>query len=94
MGGGWWQEVGHKDPVKEQAVTWTWNKLNMLNELWVEEGESGELVLVEVHHEELVGGGELGALAGELPVEVGDVLPVALGGAWSAISYYRSMALV
>jgi len=50
----------------------------MLNELWVEEGESGELVLVEVHHEELVGGGELGALAGELPVEVGDVLPVAL----------------
>jgi len=50
----------------------------MLNELWVEEGESGELVLVEVHHEELVGGGELGALAGELPVEVGDVLAVAL----------------
>jgi len=51
----------------------------MLNELWVEEGESGELVLVEVHHEELVGGGELGALAGELPVEVGDILAVALG---------------
>ena len=67
----------------------------MLNELWVEEGESGELVLVEVHHEELVGGGELGALAGELPVEVGDVLAVALGRwctTWTGIFYSTSVS--
>ena len=51
---------------------------DMLNKLWVEEGESGKLVLVEVHHEELVGGRQLGLLGGELAVKVGDVFPVAL----------------
>lgn len=50
----------------------------MLHVLRVEEGEAGELVLVEVHHEELVGGREVRLLRGELPVEVGHVLPVAL----------------
>ena len=50
----------------------------MLDELWVEEGEAGELVLVEVHHEELVGGREVRLLGGELAVKVGDVLAVAL----------------
>ena len=45
-------------------------KLNMLNELRVEEGEAGELLLVQVHHEELVGGGQLGRLLCELAVEV------------------------
>ena len=51
---------------------------DMLNKLRVEEGESGKLVLVEVHHEELVGGRQLGLLGGELAVKVGDVFPVAL----------------
>ena len=50
----------------------------MLDVLRVEEGESGELVLVEVHHEELVGGGEVGLLGGELLVEVAHVLTMAL----------------
>ncbi len=50
----------------------------MLHVLRVEEGESRELVLVQVHHEELVGGREVGALRGELLVEVAHVLAVAL----------------
>lgn len=50
----------------------------MLHKFWIEEGESGKLVLVEVHHEELVRGRQLRLLGGELPVKVGDVFPVAL----------------
>ena len=50
----------------------------MLNKLWVEEGKASKLILVQVHHEQLVGGGEVCALAGELPVKVGNVLPVFL----------------
>ena len=50
----------------------------MLDKLRVEERESGKLVLVEVHHEELVRRGEVGALGGELLVEVAHVLAVAL----------------
>ena len=50
----------------------------MLHKLRVEEGESGKLVLVEVHHEELVRGREVRLLGGELAVKVGDVLAVAL----------------
>ena len=53
-------------------------QLDMLYELRVEEGEAGELVLVEVHHEELVRGRELHPLARELPVKVGHVLAVTL----------------
>jgi len=48
----------------------------MLDELWVEEGKASKLILVKVHHEQLVGGCELRALTGELPVKVGHVLPV------------------
>ncbi len=51
---------------------------DVLHVLRVEEGESRELVLVQVHHEELVGGREVGALRGELLVEVAHVLAVAL----------------
>jgi hypothetical protein len=51
----------------------------MLDELRIEKGKSGELVLVKVHHEQLVGGCELGALAGKLTVKVGDILAMALG---------------
>ena len=51
---------------------------DMLHKFWIEEGESGKLVLIEVHHEELVRGRQLGLLGGELAVEVGDVFPVAL----------------
>ena len=50
----------------------------MLDELRVEEGEAGELVLVEVHHEELVGGREGGGLLREARVKVGHVLVVPL----------------
>ena len=47
--------------------------LDVLDKLRVEEGEAGELLLVQVHHEELVGGGQLGRLLCELAVEVGHV---------------------
>jgi len=50
----------------------------MLDELRVKEGKSSKLILVKVHHEQLVGGGELCALACELPVKVGHILPVLL----------------
>ena len=50
----------------------------MLHELRVEEGESGELVLVEVHHEEFVRRGQVGLLGGELPIEVANVLAMTL----------------
>ena len=50
----------------------------MLDELRVKEGKSSKLILVKVHHEQLVSGGELRALAGELSVKVGNILPVFL----------------
>ena len=50
----------------------------MLNELGVEEGESSELILVEVHHEQLVGGSEFCTLAGELSVKIRHILSVFL----------------
>ena len=50
----------------------------MLDELRVEEGEASKLILIQVHHEQLVGGGEVGALAGELSVKVGNILSVFL----------------
>ena len=40
--------------------------LDMLNEFRVEVAEPGELVLVQVHHEELVRGGEVRRLRGKL----------------------------
>ena len=52
--------------------------LDVLDKLGVKEGEAGELVLVEVHHEQLVGGGEVCTLTGELSVKIGHVLPVFL----------------
>ena len=51
---------------------------NMLDKLWVEEGEASKLILVEVHHEQLVGGGEVCTLTGELSVKIGHILPVFL----------------
>ena len=50
----------------------------MLHKLGIEERESGELVLVQVHHEELVRGREVRLLRGELTVEVAHVLAMAL----------------
>ena len=50
----------------------------MLNKLRVEEGKASELILIKIHHEQLVSGGEVCALAGELPVKVRHVLPVFL----------------
>ena len=52
--------------------------LNMLDKLGVKEGETGELVLVEVHHEQLVSGRQVHPLAGELPVKVGHVFAMSL----------------
>ena len=40
--------------------------LDMLNEFRVEVAEPGELVLVQVHHEKLVRGGEVRGLGGKL----------------------------
>jgi len=50
----------------------------MLDELGVEEGEPGKLILVEVHHEELVCGCQLRALARKLSVKVRDILSMPL----------------
>jgi len=50
----------------------------MLDELWVEEGEPGKLILVKVHHEELVRGCQLRALTCELSVKIGHIFPVTL----------------
>ena len=50
----------------------------MLYKLRIEEGEAGELVLVEVHHEQLVSGREVHSLAGELAVKVGHVFAMSL----------------
>lgn len=50
----------------------------MLDKLRVEEGEASKLILVEVHHEQLVGGGEFCSLAGKLPVKIRHILPVSL----------------
>ena len=65
-----------------QGVSWPGKEMfgrsDVLHKFWIEEGESGKLVLVEVHHEELVGGRQLRLLGGELAVKVGDVFPVAL----------------
>ena len=52
--------------------------LHMLDKLRVQEGEASKLILVEIHHEQLVSGCQVHALAGELPVEVGNILSVAL----------------
>ena len=54
----------------------------MLDVLRVEEGEPLKLCLVQVHEEQLVGGGEGGGFGGELRVEVGHVFAVFLGGGW------------
>jgi len=50
----------------------------MLNKLWVEEGEACKLILVEVHHEQLVGGGQVSTLTGELPIKIRDIFTVSL----------------
>lgn len=52
----------------------------MLNELGVQVGEAVEFSLVQVHHEELVGGRQVGFLRRELTVKVGHVLAVFLWG--------------
>lgn len=50
----------------------------MLNKLRIEEGKAGKLVLVEVHHEELVSWSEIRLLRRELFVKVAHVFPMAL----------------
>ena len=50
----------------------------MLNKFRVEEGKASELILIQVHHEQLVSGGEVCALTSELPVKVRHILPVFL----------------
>ena len=54
------------------------DNLDMLNKLWVKEGEAGELVLVEVHHEQLVRGRQGGGLLREARVKVRHVLVMSL----------------
>ena len=50
----------------------------MLDKFWVEEGKAGELILVWVHHEQLVSGRQVHALAGELAVKIRHVFAVSL----------------
>lgn len=50
----------------------------MLDEFGIEEGESEKLVLIQVHHEELVGGRQVEFLGRELLVEVADVFAMFL----------------
>ncbi len=50
----------------------------MLDEFGIEEGESEELVLIQIHHEELVGGRQVQLLGRELLVKVADVFAVFL----------------
>ena len=52
--------------------------LDVLDELRVEIAEAGEVVLIEVHHEQLVGRGQVHRLRGELTVKVGHILPMPL----------------
>ena len=42
----------------------------MLDKLGVEEGEAGELILVEVHHEQLVCGSHAGTCSSKLCVKI------------------------
>ena len=50
----------------------------MLDKLRIKEGESEKLVLIQVHHEQLVGGRQVQFLRGELLVKVADIFPVFL----------------
>ena len=50
----------------------------MLHIFGVKEGESRELVLIQVHHEQLVRGRQVRLLGGKLPVEIAHVFAVAL----------------
>ena len=52
--------------------------LDVLDKLGVKEGEASELVLVEVHHEQLVSGRQVHTLTCELPVKVGHVFAMSL----------------
>ncbi len=51
---------------------------DVLDEFGIEEGESKELVLIQVHHEKLVGGRQVQLLGRELLVKVADVFAVFL----------------
>ena len=51
---------------------------DVLDEFRIEEGESEKLVLIQVHHEELVGGRQIQLLGRELLVKVADVFAVFL----------------
>lgn len=51
---------------------------DVLDEFGIEEGESEELVLIQVHHEQLVGGRQVQLLGRELLVKVADVFAVFL----------------
>lgn len=66
----------------------------MLHKLRVEEGEAHELGLVQVHHEQLVGGRQLDLLAGELLVKVAHVLAVFLRREMERGGGYRHAVLV
>ena len=52
--------------------------LYMLNKLRIEEGETSKLVLVEVHHEQLVGWGQVSAFTGKLPIKIWDIFAMTL----------------
>ena len=53
-------------------------ELDVLDELGIEEGESEKLVLIQVHHEQLIGWRQVQLLVRELLVEIADVFAVLL----------------
>ena len=52
--------------------------LDMLNEFRIEKGESGKLVLVQVHHEDLVSRSQVRLFRGKLPIKIADIFAVTL----------------
>lgn len=53
-------------------------QLHMLNKLWIEEGETHELCLVQVHHEQFICGSKICLLRCELFVKVAHILAMFL----------------
>ena len=78
-------DVAPTGPPEALDVALT-GRLDVLDVLGVEIGEPGELGLIEVHHEQLVRGREVGLLRGELFVEVVDILAMLL---WVTMAVHR-----
>jgi hypothetical protein len=52
--------------------------LHVLYVLRIQEGKAREIILIQVHHEHLVCGGEVNCFTGKLTVKVGHIFSVTL----------------